>query len=94
MTDWRLQGQERFLKGVSLVKKRYQKYREDWEHDHCEFCSIKLSERPEDINVGYVTTDNYHWICENCYKDFSQMFHWVVLPSDHLGSSADGAQPA
>ena len=70
MTDWRLQGQERFLKGVSLAKQNYRRYREGWEHDHCEFCGAKFSERPEDLNVGYATTDCYHWICEDCYKDF------------------------
>lgn len=62
MDDWRLQGQESFLKGVELKKKTYKRYRKDWDHDHCEYCGSKFSEKDEDINKGYVTTDNYHWI--------------------------------
>jgi hypothetical protein len=81
MTDWRLQRQEKFLNGVSLIKKRYRKYREGWDHDHCEFCWAKFSEGPEDINFGYATTDDYHWICEQCFSDFSEMFQWSVIPS-------------
>jgi len=83
MTDWRLQGQERFLKGVELRRAEYRPYREGWEHDHCEFCGRKFSTDPEDIQNGYVTMDNYHWICEPCYKDFKDAFEWSV--SDDRG---------
>ena len=82
MPDWRLQGQERFLQGVTLVHKEYQKYRDDWDHDHCDFCWSKFSERPEDLNTGYATTDNYHWICDDCFRDFAEMFQWIVVPTD------------
>jgi len=88
MTDWRLQGQEKFLKGVALTKQTYRKYRESWEHDHCEFCWAKFSESREDPNVGYATTDRYHWICENCYQDFKNMFQWTVVdaPGERPGT--------
>jgi hypothetical protein len=81
MTDWRLQGQGKFLNGVSFSRKAYRKYRDGWEHDHCEFCWAKFSERPGDLNVGYATDDDYHWVCEQCFKDLSQMFQWKVHPS-------------
>lgn len=76
--DWRLQGQENYLQGVLLEKKQYQKYREGWDHDHCEFCGAKFSEKEKDLNEGYVTTDNYHWICEGCFADFKVRFQWSV----------------
>ena len=79
MTDWRLQGQERFLKGVSLARQTYRKHREGWDHDHCEFCAAKFSESRNDLNVGYATTDCYHWICDNCYEDFKEIFQWTVV---------------
>jgi len=79
MSDWRLQGQESFLQNVSLKKSIYKKYRNNWEHDHCEFCGSKFSENKEDLNSGYVTLDNYHWICESCFQDFKEKFHWTVL---------------
>jgi hypothetical protein len=79
MSDWRLQGQERFLKSVQLVKKHYRKHRNGWDHDHCEFCGAKLSEHPGDLNFGYVSTDDYHWVCENCFNDFREEFQWTVV---------------
>jgi hypothetical protein len=88
MSDWRLQGQERYLKGRSLVLKKYQKYRHDWDHDHCEFCGRKISERPEDLNVGYATTDDYYWVCEDCFKEFAALFDWQALPGE-TGVSGD-----
>jgi hypothetical protein len=39
--DWRLQGQEKYLGGVTLVRRRWQQQRPDWDHDHCEFCGAK-----------------------------------------------------
>lgn len=77
--DWRLQGQERYLKGVTLEFKKYSKYREGWEHDHCEFCQMKFVETGSDtLHEGYVTKDNYHWICPQCFNDFRNLFKWNV----------------
>lgn len=78
--DWRLQGQERFLKGATLCWRTYTPYRPEWDHDHCEFCSRKLSARTGDINEGYSTADGYHWICRDCFADFKDLFEWTVVP--------------
>ncbi len=43
MSDWRLMGQEGYLMGVTLHWRQYQSYRPGWEHNHCEFCSAKIS---------------------------------------------------
>ena len=68
--DWRRQGQERFLRGKRLALRAYRAYRAGWEHDHCEFCGAKFSESGADLSEGYVTDDNYHWICATCFVDF------------------------
>ena len=78
MSDWRLQGQERYLRGVDLVRRTYQPPRADWDHDHCEFCGRKFSLHPSDLQVGYATADNYRWICSDCYEDFKGQFGWIV----------------
>lgn len=39
--DWRLRGQEDFLQGATLVRKRY-RATETNDHDHCEFCWRKF----------------------------------------------------
>ena len=82
MDDWRLQGQEKFLQGIILAKKGYRKYRENWDHDHCEFCGNKFSEKEGDLNEGYATDDNYHWICSSCYEDFKELFQWKVVAKE------------
>jgi len=76
MTDWRLQGQETYLQSARLSKRIYKEHKEAWEHDHCEFCSAKFSHHEDDLQVGYVTRDGYHWICEECYNDFKDIFRW------------------
>ncbi len=77
--DWRLQGQENYLKGVSLTFKTYSKYREGWDHDHCEFCQAKFMEKNSDaLHEGYTTKDDYYWVCTNCFEDFNEMLEWKV----------------
>ncbi len=79
--NWRLQGQESYLKGVTLKFITYSKYREGWDHDHCEFCQAKFMEstHPDTRYEGYSTEDNYHWICSQCFNDFKDMFEWNVV---------------
>ncbi len=84
MEDWRLQGQEKYLQGVSLSRKKYTKYNDTWTHDHCEFCWKTFSENTEDTNEGYVTADNYRWICDDCFKDFKAMFKWTILEESEV----------
>jgi hypothetical protein len=81
VSDWRLQGQERFLTGVELWWRAYRPSRKDWDHDHCEFCSATFSTRPDDLHEGYTTKDNYHWICSGCYEDFKDELKWTLLES-------------
>jgi hypothetical protein len=82
MNDWRLQGQEKFLNDVVLQRKKYQRFREGWDHDHCEFCGAKFSlEIPDSHEVGFATLDNYHWICDSCFHDFKDLFRWKVQSS-------------
>jgi hypothetical protein len=77
--DWRRQGQDRFLKGRRWSLQTYQAYREEWDHDHCEFCGAKFSLADEDLHRGYVTDDSYHWVCESCFADFRDEMGWMVV---------------
>ncbi|HBG42116.1 MAG TPA: hypothetical protein DDW85_12025 [Porphyromonadaceae bacterium] len=76
--DWRRQGQERYLKGVSLIFRDYYPYRQNWDHDHCEFCGAKFSLKEGDLHKGYSTKDGYHWICNKCFNDFKNEFKWEL----------------
>jgi hypothetical protein len=66
--DWRLVGQERYLKGATLTWRRYRAPSDTWEHDHCQFCWAKfmdpdfsdahrrqVEEHPEVLTEGYAT---------------------------------------
>ncbi len=43
-SDWRLQGQERYLAAAELVFRQYRRNLRDenWDHDHCAFCWAKF----------------------------------------------------
>ena len=76
--DWRLQGQEEYLKGKTLIFEKYKPYNSKWEHDHCEFCGAKFSLNEKDLKEGYTTFDNYRWICKRCFSDFKEKFEWTI----------------
>ena len=75
--DWRLRGQENYLKGRRLIKMPYFRWSETWDHEHCEFCWDKFSDYEGDLHEGNVTVDDkYNWICPECFADFKEMFQW------------------
>jgi hypothetical protein len=80
--DWRLHGQERYLKGANLVFRKYQRYAKNpsWDHDHCAFCAAKFmtEDLPDVLHEGYSTEDESRWICPSCFADFSDTFQWNV----------------
>jgi hypothetical protein len=78
--DWRLMGQERYLKGVTLTRRAYHPASPQNDHDHCAFCTAKFMDTvgPDILREGYSTPDGYHWICENCFGDFVGRFEWKV----------------
>ena len=79
-SDWRLQGQEKYLFGKSFVFKKYADRKTTTDHDHCEFCSDKFSDPISDsLKSGYATEDDYRWICVTCFSDFKDKFKWTTL---------------
>lgn len=100
VNDWRLFGQEAYLKGVTLVHRRYRQYAKNpnWDHDHCSFCSAEfyLKGCPEALQEGYATEDDYHWICPNCFEDFRDRFNWKVLEETEVTeppAASEGRKP-
>lgn len=82
MEDWRLQGQEEYLKGKILKKKKYIKPRQDWDHEHCEFCWQKIAEEKDQIknsiDGAYCDESTDRWVCPVCYEDFKNDFCWKI----------------
>ena len=92
--DWRNRGQEDYLKGVTLIRKKYKsslpydlppgddpRYYSD--HEHCDFCFQKFMEgcNGDDScsSEGYCTIDGKLWICDNCYNDLKHEFNWTIV---------------
>jgi len=79
--DWRLMGQEKYLQGRRLTLRTWWPYRDGWDHDHCSFCQRHISvppatDDPDAVDRGYVTDDNYNWVCETCFDDFRDRLGW------------------
>jgi hypothetical protein len=85
-TDWRLQSQEKYLQGATLIRREYRRYARNtkWDHDHCEFCAAKFSVEslPDTLQEGYATRDGYRWVCSTCFEDFKEMFSWTLGGDD------------
>jgi hypothetical protein len=81
--DWCLQGQERYLLGVTLVHRDYCRYDKNpkRDHDHCKFCWAKfmVEDQPDVLHEGYCTEDEDNWICPRCFHDFNAQFNWRVI---------------
>ena len=82
-SDWRLQGQERYLRGAKLAFRSYRRFTEspEWDHDHCEFCWAKfmVEDFPDVLHEGYCTLGEYRWICSTCFNDFRDRFGWELV---------------
>jgi hypothetical protein len=77
--DWRLQGQEEYLAGVTLARRPWRQSRPQWDHDHCEFCGVKFGTDGLDaLREGWTTFDEYRWICDTCFSDFRERFKWRI----------------
>ncbi len=74
MTEWRMQTPKAYLQGVVLIKAVFKEL-PTWDHEHCSFCWEKIN---QDNPRGYSTLDKQHWICEECYGDFMQLFGWKI----------------
>ena len=82
--DWRLMGQEKYLQGVTVKKVQPKKYvvgkNSHLFHTHCEFCMETIT--GDSSEECFATLDNRHWICKDCFQDFSNQFNWNVVEGD------------
>ena len=80
--DWRLglANTPAFYKQFKWKFKRWSQTRPGWDHDHCEFCQVKIMDEPspENLAEGWATTDETYWICQECFNDFQGTYHWQI----------------
>jgi hypothetical protein len=89
--DWRLHGQEKYLKGIVIQRKSWTETREGWDHDHCSFCGEKFADEriPDALKEGYTDNEEYYWICDTCFIDFKDLFDWVIVEASSEARRAD-----
>lgn len=91
--DWRIRGDSQsYLQAVALHYRRYFRWSEAWDHDHCAFCWAKFMVDGEfdTLDGGWTTDNEYNWICDTCFHDFRDRFGWHIRNSNVGGQSAGG----
>jgi hypothetical protein len=80
VSDWRIDN-AKWTQGAVLRFKKYTRYSETWEHDHCQGCWTKFMESggPDVLTEGYVTEDNYRGICPECFRDLKDAMGWKLV---------------
>ena len=73
--DWRLTNQMKYLFRARITKAIFEGTATN-DHEHCEFCWAKFGEDEGSLKSGYCTLDRYHWICDECFRDFNKQFEW------------------
>lgn len=76
--DWRIMGQEGYLKGKILQYRVFDRAicREDY--CQCEFCWDTFESEAGSSTFAYFEPSGKFWICDTCYRDFEQHFGWIV----------------
>jgi hypothetical protein len=86
--QWRLDSARR-LKGTHLQFRRYSRWSESWDHDHCAACGAKFAESDEPglQREGYTTCDDYplgaryEWVCTTCFEELKDRMQWTAVPA-------------
>jgi hypothetical protein len=66
----RQDGYENKYYGQEFDSSQFELIENGWDHDHCEFCSVKIDAHPREgvETEGY--TDGIYWICSECYRKY------------------------
>jgi hypothetical protein len=86
MVDWRISNCKG-LRGLKLRRKKYQKWSETWDHDHCAACWATFAEfeGPDYQHEGYATCDDYEhgvdydWVCVRCFNELKNEMYWMEV---------------
>ena len=82
--DWRIDIAATHLKGAKFKRKKWTRWSEAWDHDHCAACGAKFAEfdAPDIQKEGYATTQeykhgtDYDWVCLQCFDDLKDALGW------------------
>jgi hypothetical protein len=75
------------LQGVLFRRKRYTRFSESWDHDHCAACWATFAE-VDGLDIqheGYATCEDYKhgadydWVCLSCFADLRDAMGWIEV---------------
>ncbi len=101
-SDWRLPASKTF-EGETWHQRKYFAWAENWDHDHCAFCwksfevpgsRAALASVEHQYTEGWANESEYDWICDECFTDFRERFHWGTRepsPGDRPDTSPEEA---
>lgn len=76
--DWRIAGQEGYLLDKKLIHMRFDRKLCVEDYDQCEFCWALFDKDKDNPSMAYFQPEEKVWVCEECFNDFKQYFHWTV----------------
>ena len=85
--DWRLIDEHTELIGLPLQHRTFDRTICIEDYDECSFCYAQFDKddayRPK---KAYYCAEKHCWICEKCFDDFNEHFHWKVeeLPDEEV----------
>lgn len=94
--DWRLlMGQEGYLMREHLQHRRFDRSICIEDYDECAFCYSSFDEDKMHPLDAYYCANQHTWICEECFNDFKELFHWTVedIPSEQVSESFQRLMP-
>jgi hypothetical protein len=85
-TSW-LTDQADHLLGATLLRREWVPAHVDDDHDHCALCWAKFSNLgiPGELRAGFCTSDDRHWVCQQCVDDFKARFQWLLIDDLNVG---------
>lgn len=99
--QWRIDNASH-LKGIGLQLRRYTRWSESWDHDHCAGCWAKFAEfdGPDIQHEGYTTCDDYRlgacyeWVCQKCFEDLKNEMNWTDVADSDISIQGKNEDPA
>lgn len=88
--DYRIQGQEGYLLNKHLQHRKFDRKLCVEDFDQCEFCWSCFDEDKSCPLNAYFEPMVKVWICEDCFNDFKEHFHWTVDEIDEKGEIYSG----
>lgn len=80
--DWRVMGQEGYLLNKHLQYRIFSRELCVEDYDQCAFCWCCFDKNSDNPMKAYFEPIKKHWICEECFNDFSVHFRWSVEEID------------